>query len=245
MIEIRHTEEGTSHTKAAYDHMYAAEGVTQHWDSYYEWLLDRLNAKRGGLLLDVCCGTGHLQRIAAGKYGLRAMGVDFSKVAVQEAMQYGPSAVTDVEKLPFADGAFDYVTNIGSLEHLEDMAIGVREMARVLKPDGTCLILVPNTFGLFWTVRHARTHGVVFDDGQPLQRYGTYGEWANLLQGNGLTVVRTHGYETHPPKTLKQWWWYIRRPYLRLMKLVLWPVVPVNLTSMFVFVCRRTPTNAL
>jgi SAM-dependent methyltransferase len=240
MIEIRHTDEGTAHTRVAYDDMYAEEGVTQHWPSYYHWILDKIGAQPGKRLLDVACGTGALQQAAAQR-GLAAMGVDFSIVAVRKANVFGPSAVGDAELMPFAAESFDYVTNLGSLEHLENMAAGVSEMARVLKRSGTACILVPNTFGLMWTVRHAMTHGELFDDGQPLQRYGTHTEWKLLLERNGLRVRKTLGYETHPPKTAKQWWWYIRRPYLRLSKLILWPFVPVNLASMFVFLCEKSP----
>jgi SAM-dependent methyltransferase len=48
------------------------------------------------------------------------------------------------EKLPFPDGAFDRVLCESSIDHLADPALGIREMARVLRPDGRLIIGVVN-----------------------------------------------------------------------------------------------------
>jgi SAM-dependent methyltransferase len=48
------------------------------------------------------------------------------------------------EKLPFPDGVFDRVLCESSIDHLADPALGIREMARVLRPDGRLVIGVVN-----------------------------------------------------------------------------------------------------
>jgi ubiquinone/menaquinone biosynthesis C-methylase UbiE len=239
MIEIRKTAKGTSHTRESYDALYSKQSVTQHWDSFFEWIMRRLNPRPNTRILDACCGTGIALKFANRANGMRNFGFDFSVVALREAKALGHVAASDAEFLPFADKSFDYVINLGSLEHLENMAVSTREMSRVLTVDGVCCILVPNTFGLMWTVRHALTHGEIFDDGQPLQRYGTFREWSTLLADNGLVIRRTLGYETHRPQTRWQWAHYLRHPKMNLSKLLLAPFIPVNLASMFVFFCGR------
>lgn len=52
---------------------------------------------------------------------------------------------TDARALPYADNSFDRVYAISVVEHIEDMgdSLALREMARVLKPGGTCCLTVP------------------------------------------------------------------------------------------------------
>lgn len=49
--------------------------------------------------------------------------------------------VGDVMRMPFADGAFDCVTCGWVLEHLPDPRPGLSEIARVLRPSGSALLL--------------------------------------------------------------------------------------------------------
>jgi len=47
----------------------------------------------------------------------------------------------DAMSLPFEDGSFDTVSVAGSLHHLADPAVGLREMRRVLRPGGHFIVL--------------------------------------------------------------------------------------------------------
>ena len=235
MIEIQHTEHDSRALRLAYDTFYR-HTTTEHDQSYYRWILDHLQPRAGSTMLDICCGTGKLAELARAR-NVDAAGIDFSFVALQQA--HAPVAVSDAEQLPFLDAAFDYVVNLGSLEHLADMEAGVAEMTRVLKPGGVCCVLVPNTFGLLWTIRRAKQIGDIDDDGQPLQRYGTRLQWQAILERGGLQVQHVIGYELPPPRTLQQWVTYVRNPWYRLFPLMLWRFVPVNLASMLVYFCTR------
>lgn len=113
-----------------------------------------------GNLLDAGCGTGieaaNLRRLAP---GLAIHGVDISSVALAGAVarsDAGDAAFhqSALERLPFADSVFDYITSHEVIEHIEDPALVLCEFWRVLKPGGVCAIATPN--GASWWLEHLR-----------------------------------------------------------------------------------------
>lgn len=254
MIEFRHVA-GT--TRSAYNDIYAAEGI-RHPERMWEWVLDVLAVRAGHSLLDVACGEAQMVAHAAAR-GLEAHGVDLSDVALKvgrrrmahraaTAADGSPSTAPSImlaaangEALPYPDDTFDYVTNLGSLEHYEDPVRGAAEMARVVADDGIVLLHVPNAFGLRWNVLHAWRHGDVHDDGQPIQRYATRAQWTRVLEAGGLEVVRVLGYEemAHQPVGLAGWLGVLRHPSRLLVPLA--GLLPVDMASIFVFLCRKKP----
>jgi ubiquinone/menaquinone biosynthesis C-methylase UbiE len=240
MIEIRHAEDSPDALRQAYDSFYS-ERTTEHHHSYYRWILRQLQPRPGTRLLDLCCGSAVLA-VEARRRGVAAVGVDFAVGPMRGAA--APVVAGDALQLPFADGQFEYVINLGSLEHFEDMQHGAREMLRVLHPRGTCLVLVPNTFGMLGTIMYARFNGDIVDDGQPLQRYATRVQWQQLLERTGFEVMRVIGYEFPPPETAADWWRFARNPRGLLIPTLIWPFIPVNLASNLVFFCRRARAGA-
>ena len=224
----------------SYDELHG-EGHLRQQDSFYKWLLSLLGPRPGQSLLDVSCGQGLLLDFA-GQASLKVVGMDLSSSAVTIARRQVPPpfvCVADAEHLPYPDATFDYATNIGSIEHYFQPHWAIREMARVLQSDGLALILLPNTFGLLGNILHVWRKGDVFDDGQPLQRYGTPGQWRRLLELNGLQVVRTMKYERARPRTKEDLLWYVRRPH-KLARVLLTPFIPLNLASFLVYLCHKT-----
>jgi len=246
MIEIRHRiiRQGQS-TQAAYDHLYQEREILMR-DSFYLWLIELIAPQPGELLLDVACGQGRLVQLAA-QQGINATGVDFSYAGMVAAAQQTPAAkwlLADGEVLPIADGSIDCLLNIGSLEHYEHPLQGVRELARLLKPNGRACILLPNAYGLFGNIQQVLLRGEVFDDGQPLQRYATRRTWETLLARGGLQVERLVPYsEFNLPRTARDWFWLARRPQ-KIVRALLTKNAPLNLANHFVFLCRRAPQGA-
>jgi SAM-dependent methyltransferase len=240
VLEIRHTQNATTPwSRNAYDRRYATEEI-RHLDSFYLWLLGLLDTRPGGRLIDISCGVGSLPRLAS-HLGLEAYGVDFSAVALEVALHEAPAlrlAVADGERLPYADGSFDYVTHIGSLEHYVHPEAGAQEVARLLRPDGRACILLPNTFGLLGNVWTALRTGRTFDDGQPIQRYACRLEWQDLLEAAGLQVVRTVKFERAWPRTAADTRWYAKHPKA-MVRLLLGPLVPLNWANYLVYVCQN------
>jgi SAM-dependent methyltransferase len=103
-------------------------------------------------ILDVGCGTGANLKMLA-DYG-RAEGVDISQQAVDFCHERGLQSVKlgAAEELPYENDSFDLVTALDVVEHLDDDVAGLREMRRVLRPNGHLLLFVP-AFMFLWGVQ--------------------------------------------------------------------------------------------
>jgi demethylmenaquinone methyltransferase/2-methoxy-6-polyprenyl-1,4-benzoquinol methylase len=100
-------------------------------------------------LLDVATGTADLAILAASK-ARHVTGIDISegmlshgrtKVDQRGLSQRITLQQADSTALPFADATFDAVTVAFGVRNFEDLAQGLREMMRVLKPGGRVFIL--------------------------------------------------------------------------------------------------------
>lgn len=100
-------------------------------------------------VLDAGCGTGYGTGILAAAGAKHAVGVDISPDAIESARSSAPHAsvefvLGDLHELPFADDAFDLVVCFEAIEHVDDQARAIRELKRVLRPDGLLVLSSPN-----------------------------------------------------------------------------------------------------
>ena len=107
-----------------------------------------LTAKPGGRLLDVGCGSG--EWLASMRdLGWMADGVEFDKVAAgiarQKGLKVGDGSIEDQE---FPGESFDAITLNHVIEHVSDPAVTLAECARLLKPNGSLVVLTPNIASL-------------------------------------------------------------------------------------------------
>ena len=221
-----------------YNDFYTAAGKLRETDAFYQWVLDKLPT-RHGKLLDVACGEGHMVRLAQ-RHGLVSFGADFSLQAMLTAQRIAGDhivAVADGEELPFDSRTFDYVTNLGSLEHFVSPARGLQEMHRVVKPDGYVLLLLPNSYYWLDIVWHVWRTGYPVSHSQTIERFATFGEWRSLLEENRFVVVQAHKYNLCWPASLADLNWYARSPR-KLVYPLLSPLTPFQLAYSFLFLCR-------
>lgn len=110
-------------------------------------------------MLDVGCGTGELLRRLKGTYpNSTVWGLDLSSHMLAKAapkrIDHDPFFITrgDSEFLPFGAGSFDVVVCSNSFHHYPRQDEVVREMHRVLKPDGIACIVDGSIDGLLGRV---------------------------------------------------------------------------------------------
>ncbi len=153
----------------------------------------------GGRLLDVGGGTGATGAWMAERGALVA--ADIEPMALALYREQHPDATglvaSDVNRLPFVDGAFDAVLCVTVLYHAGVPAprLAVAELARVVRPGGVLCLWEPGVRRL--QRAHDRvTHGV---------RRFSLGQLRDLLTANGLTVERATGAYTFlvPPAAAK------------------------------------------
>jgi SAM-dependent methyltransferase len=155
----------------------------------YPIFVQLLAATPGQRLLDVACGPGLLLQAAAER-GLTVAGIDLSATAIAMAQQAMPAAdvrAGNAEALPFADGTFDHVTCLGSLERFLDRDQALSEIARVAKPTARFCFLVRNASTLVWRWWREGLGRREVDGHQDAQ---TLAQWRALFERRGFVVER-------------------------------------------------------
>ncbi|MBI3011459.1 MAG: ubiquinone/menaquinone biosynthesis methyltransferase [Candidatus Omnitrophica bacterium] len=125
----------------------ASCGLDQRWRKE---AVVRGGIQPGQRILDVCAGTGDLSFLCANRQrgDGTVVGVDLNREMLRYARRKQRSKRSviswcqgDAEQLPFADGTFDRVIIGFSTRNLTDLTGGLREMARVLRPEGRLIVL--------------------------------------------------------------------------------------------------------
>lgn len=124
------------------------EGGRAYEDKVEAIALRRLLPTRGDLLLEVGAGAGRntprykgYQRIVLLDYSLTQLQQAQARLGRGDRYIY---AAADVYSLPFVDGLFDGATMIRTLHHMADAPAALREIRRVMRPNGTFILEFAN-----------------------------------------------------------------------------------------------------
>jgi demethylmenaquinone methyltransferase/2-methoxy-6-polyprenyl-1,4-benzoquinol methylase len=99
-------------------------------------MVDRLRLPPRANVLDVAAGTGFITRLLQER-GHRVISVDYCSEMLQRAAGAGAKTVrARAEWLPFAGSTFDGLTFGYLLRYVADPVACLRELARVVRPDG-------------------------------------------------------------------------------------------------------------
>lgn len=102
-------------------------------------LADLMDLPHGGLVADLGCGIGEVARLlGAERPDLRWIQVNLSEQQIRQA-DGGGRVVADFHALPLADASVDAVLFLFSICH-GDLAVALREAARITRPGGTCFV---------------------------------------------------------------------------------------------------------
>ena len=193
------------HSQNATDFM-SKRSIQSHGQFFLSYLTP------GVSVLDCGCGPGSITlSIASLVDPGKVVGVDFGSSQIERATASASSAginnaqfrVGDCYSLPFDEGSFDRAFSHALMEHLSDPVRAMKELHRVLKPDGVIGVCSPDWGGFIlappspalteaveaYTTLQSRNGG----DVQVGRRLGTY------LEAAGFKDVRMSArYECYP-----------------------------------------------
>src|SRR5688572_22597370 len=98
----------------------------------------------GSSILEVGCGNGDL---LASLKGRRAVGIDVSTAAIDQARQLHPQLdlrVVDVERDPLPEGPFDVVVLSDTIGALDDIQLALERLHPLLAPEGRLVVTYYN-----------------------------------------------------------------------------------------------------
>ena len=124
-------------------------------DALTDWGLSHVKIESGFKIVDVGCGGGRtIEKLAAIAASGMVYGVDYAEGSVIASRQHNARLIeagrvviqhASVSQLPFPDETFDLVTAIETQYYWPDLLENMREIRRVLKPDGT-LVIIAETY---------------------------------------------------------------------------------------------------
>lgn len=142
-----------------YDSMNSIISFSRH-KAWRKDVMKQMRVKEGATALDVCTGTGDWAISLAEKIGPtgKVIGLDFSKnmlsIAEEKKKKLKFKHLEFIHgnamELPFKDNSFDYVTIGFGLRNVPDFITVLRELYRVVKPEGIVVCLEtsqPTMFG--------------------------------------------------------------------------------------------------
>jgi ubiquinone/menaquinone biosynthesis C-methylase UbiE len=118
-------------------------------------------------VLEVGCGLG-TDGINFARAGARYTGIDLTEASIalvrkRFEIEGLPAClkVADAEQLPFADASFDLAYSHGVLHHTPDTARAICELHRVLRPEGTAMVMLyhKNSYNYYVNISVLRRAG--------------------------------------------------------------------------------------
>lgn len=121
--------------------------------------IERLGVSPSAPVLDVGPSAGTNLRMLADAGFENVVGIDMSRDAATfcRDAHLAPVVIGDGTRMPFRDASFDLVLATDFVEHLDDDRAALREIERVLRPGGHCLITVP-AFASLWGLQDELAH---------------------------------------------------------------------------------------
>lgn len=155
------------------------------------------------ILFDIGCGMGSLGRkIKEWKSEVILHGCDISTLALKRAKLHFDKlwkANLDCEDIPVESALYDVVVCSEVLEHIYDVNHGIREVNRLLKPDGVGLLTVPNL--AYWRFRLDILKGCLplsVGEDQHIHQFNQE-SFEKKVQKSGMAILSISGHSVRLP----------------------------------------------
>lgn len=147
----------------SYVHGYSAresERLQDQSNILEELLHNGTTFENGSVVLEAGCGIGAQTQILAKRSpGARFTSVDISEESLSEAQQLIKEEKLsnvffqkeDILAMSFSDDTFDHIFICFVLEHLELPLVALKELKRVLKPNGSITVIEGDHGSCFWS----------------------------------------------------------------------------------------------
>lgn len=138
-----------------YDNLYY--GNKLKWMREIENIVIENEIKKDYLVLDIGCGTGEQLAKLNNAVGLD-ISLNMAKIAHNKTNKF--VVVGNAENLPFKSKTFDCVISFfGALNHVQLNRV-LKEIRRVLKPDGILIFTVANVYDIRWIFKTLIKRGI-------------------------------------------------------------------------------------
>lgn len=113
-----------------------------------DMLLEKVSLPHGALVLDYGCAKSAVLRILTSRRAdISAHVYDVSDLYIPFWKKFIPEGQWATHQVPpHWEGRFDLLTSFFALEHVAAPALFIKEVARLLKPDGVFYCIVPNVY---------------------------------------------------------------------------------------------------
>jgi ubiquinone/menaquinone biosynthesis C-methylase UbiE len=188
----------------------AWNAIAKIWKGYrqkpwrdVEGLLNPILKSKKGKILDIGCGSGR-NLLPFAQAGFDCYGTDFSEEMLMHAVDFCKQNKIKLklkygwaQRIPFPTNSFDYALSIALIHNLkkEDHLHALKEIYRILKPDGKAVITAWNKFNpKFWKFLFKKEQFVPWKINEKTYwRYYyffSFFELKNLIKRAGFKIIK-------------------------------------------------------
>lgn len=150
------------------------------------FFIEQHRRKKVGSILDIGCGTGDFLELMK-KRGWNVSGIEPDEACRTTLIEKGINVIAPHDIAIIPDVSADVITLFHVLEHVHGLAAFGREVRRILKPEGICIIAVPNADAYYAAVY--ANHWSAYDVPRHLYHFTTKSLTTFVLQ-SGMKIIR-------------------------------------------------------
>jgi len=158
------------------------------WSNRFFATLARRYGRHTSRLLEIGLGLGHLVGQLEDSFETHGLDVNHWAVAQSRSVVKQTSLETaSAQDLPYADATFGVVIIKHIVEHLPDPERAIREIGRILEPDGILILATPNLDGLLKPLKGDAWIGYQDPTHISLKRPA---EWLGFIRRAGMNPLK-------------------------------------------------------